>query len=97
MQIKLKMVGREVCDVLSKIVYNMCSSVCDAMGGAAERAAGGAGAVARPGGRVPQQDDAGGAPLAPHAPAAPTPLAGPRRATPGQAEPRWATRSHAGP
>lgn len=46
------------------------------MGGAAERAAGGAGAVAGPGGGVPRQDAAGGTHLPPH-PARAPPLAPP--------------------
>lgn len=46
------------------------------MGGAAERAAGRAGAVARPGGGVPLQDAAGGAHVAPHAAAPPLAAAG---------------------
>lgn len=53
--------------------YQYCS-IRDAMGGAAKRATGGPGAVARPGGRVPHQDAAGGTHLAPH-PAAAPPLA----------------------
>lgn len=44
----------------------VCGSLRDAVGGAAERAAGGAGAVARPRGGVPRQDAAGGTHLPPH-------------------------------
>lgn len=54
-----------------------CCSVRDAVGGAAERAAGRAGAVPGPGRRVPLQDAAGGAHVPAHAaaPPAPAPLA----------------------